>query len=91
MAGAKLIEQVVHGGVIYAAGTARADAQDVPTGPWWSEPVTDTKPEAADEPVTDTKPDESWKNDDIKAYAESHGIDLGEAKTKADMLAAIND
>lgn len=84
---AKLTEQVVHGGVIYAAGTARADAQDVPDGPWWSEPV---EPEKAPEPVEPVEPDESWKNDDIKAYAESHGIDLGEAKTKADMLAAIN-
>lgn len=34
-------------------------------------------------------PDESWKNDDIVAFAAEHGIDLGEATKKADMLAAI--
>jgi hypothetical protein len=34
-------------------------------------------------------PDEGWKNDDIKAWAESHEVDLGNATKKADMLAAI--
>jgi hypothetical protein len=34
-------------------------------------------------------PDSSWKNDDIKAWAESHEVDLGDATKKADMLAAI--
>lgn len=34
-------------------------------------------------------PDASWKNDDIKEWAESHGVDLGNATKKADMLAAI--
>lgn len=36
-------------------------------------------------------PDDSWKNDDIVEFAKSHGIDLGEATKKADMLAVIND
>ena len=34
-------------------------------------------------------PDESWTNADIKQYADDHGIDLGGATTKADMLAVI--
>lgn len=35
------------------------------------------------------EPDESWKNDEIKAWAEAQGVDLGGATKKADMLAAI--
>jgi hypothetical protein len=35
-------------------------------------------------------PDESWKNADIKTWAEDHGVDLGDATKKADMLAAIS-
>lgn len=34
-------------------------------------------------------PDESWKNADIKEWAEAHEVDLGDATKKADMLAAI--
>lgn len=36
-------------------------------------------------------PSEAWRNDDITAWAAERGIDLGEAETKADMLAAIRD
>lgn len=39
--------------------------------------------------VYDKTPDESWKNDEIKAWAEAQGVDLGGATKKADMLAAI--
>jgi hypothetical protein len=48
---------------------------------------------AEDEKVglSDTSvPDDSWKNADIKAWAEAHGVDLGDATKKADMLAAIS-
>ncbi len=38
----------------------------------------------------EASPDESWKNADIKAWAEDHGVDLGDASKKADMLAAIS-
>jgi hypothetical protein len=34
-------------------------------------------------------PDDSWKNADIKGWAEAHKVDLGDATKKADMLAAI--
>lgn len=35
------------------------------------------------------KPDKTWKNEDIVQYAGDHGIDLGEATKKDDMLAVI--
>lgn len=34
-------------------------------------------------------PDDSWKLADLKAYADAHQIDLGDASKKADILAAI--
>lgn len=37
------------------------------------------------------RPDSSWKNDDIRDYAESRGIELGEASTKAEMLEVVNE
>ncbi len=36
-------------------------------------------------------PSESWRKDDIAAYATERAIDLGGAETKSDMLAAIED
>ena len=33
-----LTRTVLAGGRIFPAGTARADAPEVPDGPWWSEP-----------------------------------------------------
>lgn len=49
---------------------------------------------AKPEPVAESAeksdfPDDSWKNADIKQWATAHGVDLGEATKKADMLAAI--
>jgi len=54
----------------------------------------ETEPEEAPEegPSEEPRegdPDETWKNDEIKAWAEAHGVDLGGATKKADMLAAI--
>jgi hypothetical protein len=46
-------------------------------------PLPDTEP-------MDPVPDGSWKNADIEDYAEQHGIDLGGATKKADMLSAIS-
>jgi hypothetical protein len=45
--------------------------------------------ETPEEPEKSSFPDSSWKNDEIKAWAESHEVDLGDATKKADMLAAI--
>jgi len=44
--------------------------------------------EAPAEPDADT-PTSDWKNADIEAWAEDHGVDLGGATKKADMLDAI--
>lgn len=38
---------------------------------------------------SDDDPSESWTVADLKAYAELHDIDLGEATKKADILAVI--
>lgn len=48
-------------------------------------PVEEILPPAEGPPV----PDSGWKNDEIKTWAEAHGVDLGGATKKADMLAAI--
>lgn len=37
------------------------------------------------------KPREKWKVAELKAYAEQHSIDLGDATLKEDILAAIED
>jgi hypothetical protein len=50
---------------------------------------TEPEEEAASEAEKSSFPDSSWKNDDIKAWAETHEVDLGDATKKADMLAAI--
>jgi hypothetical protein len=42
------------------------------------------------EPEKETFPDDTWKNADIKEWANTHGVDLGDATKKADMLAAIS-
>ncbi|MEE7714369.1 hypothetical protein V3J85_23995, partial [Bacillus sp. 5001] len=39
--------------------------------------------------VGGVKPDKTWTGPAIRAFAADHGIDLGEASTKADMLAVI--
>ncbi|MCH5645158.1 hypothetical protein [Gordonia sp. ABSL49_1] len=48
----------------------------------------DTADEHAVE-VPEGDPNESWKVDELKAYAAEHTIDLGDATKKADILAAI--
>lgn len=47
--------------------------------------------EKADAPATipDGKPSTEWKGDQLKAYADKHGLDLGSAKTKPELVAAI--
>lgn len=36
-------------------------------------------------------PDQSWKVAELKAFADEHGIDLGDATKKDDILAALAD
>lgn len=52
-----------------------------------SEPVSEEPAEEVE--LSDDSPSESWKNDEIKSWAEAQGVDLGGATKKADMLAAI--
>jgi hypothetical protein len=40
-------------------------------------------------PLREGSPDGTWKNEEIKAWAEAHEVDLGGATKKADMLAAV--
>lgn len=42
-----------------------------------------------EEPDRDGEPDESWTVKQLKAFAESEGIDLGDAKSKADILSKL--
>lgn len=46
-----------------------------------------TEPEP--EPAVETKGVDDMKLDELKAYADEQGIDLGEAKLKPEVLAAI--
>ena len=41
------------------------------------------------EPIRSATPDVSWKVSDLRAFAESNGVDLFDATKKADILAAI--
>lgn len=41
-------------------------------------------------PANTGRPDKSWTGPGIRKYADDNGIDLGEATTKADMLAVID-
>ena len=55
---------------------------------------TDQEPAAPPTAVTPDspqgdQPNETWTNKEIKAYASAHGIDLGQATTKADLLAKV--
>ncbi|QGH80024.1 hypothetical protein SEA_NHAGOS_13 [Gordonia phage NHagos] len=86
-------------GVIATGDTGSADLLSgaASTGPGpessstatWStgrDPVTPA--EIADYP--DGEPDDTWKFDQLKAYAGDHGVDIDGLRSKADVLAAIN-
>lgn len=48
------------------------------------------KPDEADDSEDDEGPRDKWTVPKLKAYAEQHSIDLGDATKKADILAAID-
>lgn len=66
------------------------------TVPEWAEELI-TNPDVWDEKPTEPESDgfpegdidDTWTVKQLKAYAESEGIDLGDAKTKADILSKI--
>lgn len=39
----------------------------------------------------DAEPSDAWKKDELEAYAHEHDVDISDAKTKADILAAITN
>lgn len=41
-------------------------------------------------PSDKATPSDKWTKEQLLAHATSHGVDLGEATSKADILAAIN-
>jgi len=48
------------------------------------------KPYDGSEPAAKSEtPDKSWKVAELKAYADEHTVDLGDATKKEDLLAAI--
>lgn len=75
----------------------KPELEPVPEAPLTGEP------EPEDEEKSSVDPVEAWmdlvakskngvpKNDDIKDFAKEHGIDLGSATTKDDMVEAIED
>lgn len=68
----------------------QADTSDLAAIDWCRRhgyEVVDDAPAAPAFPEGD--PEERWTNDQLKAYAASKGIELGEAKKKDELLAAI--
>lgn len=45
--------------------------------------------ETVEQPFPKGAPTKSWKVDELKAFAETHGLDLGDAKTKDEILEAL--
>lgn len=86
----KLAANVYVGGVLHAAGSSPdKDVADQITNPKaWGESASAESDAPAAFPEGD--PSEDWKGDELKAYAEANEIDLGSARTKAEMVEAIN-
>lgn len=55
-------------------------------------PAPEPEPEPANsaDVFPEGAPEESWKVDELKAFADANGVDLGDATRKADILAALN-
>ncbi|MGW5387200.1 hypothetical protein [Nocardia sp. NPDC003963] len=89
MAGRKLAAYVhVHD----AEGTSRVFGPDDVVPDRFAKLITNPAAWAAEpEPELDLdgEPSESWTVPQLRAYADHHDIDLGEATKKADILAAI--
>lgn len=85
----KLAANVYVDGVLHLAGSSPdKDAAEKITNPKaWGESLSASDAPAAKFPEGD--PSEDWKGDELKAYADAKGIDLGSARTKAEMVDAI--
>lgn len=90
MAGGKALAANVYvDGTLYGpAGQKPSDevAEQITNPKAWGKSAKD-EPAAAEFPEGD--PSEDWKVDELKAYAASKKIDLGDASRKADIVSAI--
>lgn len=91
MAGGKALAANVYvDGALYGpAGKKPSDevAKRITNPKAWGKSAKDDEPAAAEFPEGD--PSEDWKVDELKAYAASKEIDLGDASKKADLVSAI--
>lgn len=80
----------MNGGHVDAYAISTGRRQSIPKH-WLGHPVLGRDFTLNDpaEPAAET-PTTSWNNDRITTYATDNGIDLGDAKTKAELLAAID-
>ena len=83
----------MNNGQVEAFAVTTGRRQSIPKH-WLDHPVLGkqfTLTDPAEKPSDPTeKPSTSWNNDRITDYAAAHDIDLGDATTKAEMLAAID-
>lgn len=79
--GKVLAETVVFDGQVHDAGTAWSQDLDGIPARFWDG--------GDDAPASPGEPGESWTVADLQAYAAEHGIDLGGASKKSDILTAI--
>lgn len=70
-------------------GESTADAQNRSEGLGWNEsagaPATTTSTEVSSDPS------ESWRNQDLRDYAEQNGVEVSSNATKAELLEAIRN
>lgn len=77
------------------AGDAKAFGPDDTVPAWAEKQITNPKAwegegdDESDEEIPEGDPSEDWKVDQLKAYAEREGVDLGGATKKADILTAV--
>jgi len=86
MAGRKLARNVYVDGVLHLAGsTPEKDvAEQISNPKAWGDTASE---DAAAFPEGD--PSDSWKVDELKAYAESKSVDVSEGKNKSEILAIL--
>ena len=82
-----LDRSVVAGGVIFAAGTSREDAEGVPDGPWWVEGATESGSDAVAEPPRSGKGSgvNEWRK-----YAEQVGVSVPDGASRDDIVELID-
>ena len=87
---------VVHrpaGSVLLPAGSvpAAVDAAMITNPACWGVDLDGDAPPSPDDGDTQAVPDASWKVAAIRQWATAHGVDLGSASRKSDLLLIIGD